>query len=191
RRYFKGGQFRESVSAAGKIAIVTGANTGIGLETAKELNLRGAKVYMLCRTESRAHGAMSDLVKAGCDSARLIYIHCDMTSKKSVRNCSEELAKRESRIDILVNNAGMWAGGYEKTGDGHELSNSRGSRIISAPSSSLKCSFLSLKTQSAAGLSTCPALRISTVLPSTFLASMPRRASHQPMSPTTSPNWRT
>ncbi|GMT21695.1 hypothetical protein PFISCL1PPCAC_12992, partial [Pristionchus fissidentatus] len=121
RRYFKGGQFREDVSAAGKVAVVTGANTGIGLETAKELNLRGAKVYMLCRTESRALAAQAELVKGGCDASRLIYIHCDLTSKESVRKCAAELTKRESHIDILVNNAGMWAGGYEKTRDGHEI----------------------------------------------------------------------
>ncbi|GMT23183.1 hypothetical protein PFISCL1PPCAC_14480, partial [Pristionchus fissidentatus] len=121
RRYFKGGQFRESVSAIGKVAVVTGANTGIGLETAKELNLRGAKVYMLCRTEERARDAQEKMEKSGCDSTRLIYIHCDLSNMESVRECAAEIAKLESRIDILVNNAGVWLGGYEKTEDGHEM----------------------------------------------------------------------
>ncbi|GMT37747.1 hypothetical protein PFISCL1PPCAC_29044, partial [Pristionchus fissidentatus] len=120
-RYFKGGQFRESVSAIGKVAVVTGANTGIGLETAKELNLRGAKVYMLCRTEERARDAQEKMEKEGCDKSRLIYVHCDLASKASVRKCAETMLKRESQIDILINNAGLWMNGYEKTGDGHEM----------------------------------------------------------------------
>ncbi|GMS87462.1 hypothetical protein PENTCL1PPCAC_9637, partial [Pristionchus entomophagus] len=121
RKYFKGGQFTENVSARGKIAVVTGGNTGIGLETVKELNLRGAKVYMLCRSEQRASAAKTELVKNGCDASRLIYVNCDLGSKDNVKKCAAKLSQLESSIDILVNNAGVWAGGYEKTKDGHEV----------------------------------------------------------------------
>ncbi|GMT17939.1 hypothetical protein PFISCL1PPCAC_9236 [Pristionchus fissidentatus] len=65
-----------------------------------------------------------------------------MTSNRNVRNCSEELSLCESQIDILVNNAGMWAGGYEKTGDGHELTPSIRKSTLQVPSSSLNCSCL-------------------------------------------------
>ncbi|GMR40878.1 hypothetical protein PMAYCL1PPCAC_11073, partial [Pristionchus mayeri] len=121
RKYFKGGQFTENVSARGKVAVVTGANTGIGLETVKELNLRGAKVYMLCRSEQRAAAAKEELVKSGCDSSRLIYVNCDLGSKDNIRKCAAKLNQLESRIDILINNAGVWTGAYEKTKDGHEM----------------------------------------------------------------------
>ncbi|KAF8375259.1 hypothetical protein PRIPAC_81688, partial [Pristionchus pacificus] len=118
---FKGGQFTERISAKGKVAVVTGANTGIGLETARELNLRGAKVYFLCRNEQRAMNAIDGLVKDGCDGSRLVYIHCDLASKDSVRRCAAELSKLESRIDIFVNNAGVAKNKFEQTVDGHEM----------------------------------------------------------------------
>ncbi|KAF8357855.1 hypothetical protein PRIPAC_92850 [Pristionchus pacificus] len=121
RKYFKGGQFTEAVSARGKVAVVTGGNTGIGLETVKDLNLRGAKVYMLCRSEQRASAAKSELVKAGCDSSRLIYVNCDLSSMENVRKCAARLSQLQSSIDILINNAGVWAGAYEQTKDGHEI----------------------------------------------------------------------
>ncbi|GMT24650.1 hypothetical protein PFISCL1PPCAC_15947 [Pristionchus fissidentatus] len=121
RRFINGGQFTEDVSAEGKIVVVTGANTGIGFETAKELNLRGAKVYMLCRHPLRAQTAREKMIKAGCDASRLIYIHCDLSSFKSVRECAVELIKRESHIDILINNAGIMIEIFKKTEDGHEI----------------------------------------------------------------------
>uniref|UniRef100_A0A914RIE9 Uncharacterized protein n=1 Tax=Parascaris equorum TaxID=6256 RepID=A0A914RIE9_PAREQ len=67
-KYFKGAQFKEHVSAKDKIAFVTGANNGIGKQTVRELNQRGAKVYMLCRSIDRGREAMLDLVK--CVSIR-------------------------------------------------------------------------------------------------------------------------
>ncbi|GMR40883.1 hypothetical protein PMAYCL1PPCAC_11078, partial [Pristionchus mayeri] len=121
RKYFKGGQFTENVSARGKVAVVTGSNTGIGLETVRELNKKGAKVYMLCRSEQRAGAAKEELVKSGCDSSRLIYVNCDLGTKENIRKCAEKMKQLESHIDILVNNAGVWMGGYEKTKDGHEM----------------------------------------------------------------------
>ncbi|KAF8358195.1 hypothetical protein PRIPAC_93190 [Pristionchus pacificus] len=121
RKYLKGGQFTEAVSAKGKVAAVTGCNTGIGMETAKELNRRGAKVYMLCRSEQRAAEAKIKLVKAGCDPSRLIYINCDLSSKENIRQAAARLSELETSIDILINNAGVWMTDYQKTKDGHEM----------------------------------------------------------------------
>lgn len=56
-----GRQFREKVDATGKIVLITGANSGIGKQLAMEMNKRGAKVYMLCRSVSRGHDAAKEL----------------------------------------------------------------------------------------------------------------------------------
>ncbi|GMT06924.1 hypothetical protein PENTCL1PPCAC_29098, partial [Pristionchus entomophagus] len=120
-QYFKGGQFTENVSARGKVAVVTGGNTGLGLETVKELNLRGAKVYMLCRSELRAAEAKEVLVKSGCDASRLIYVNCDLSSMDNVRKCAAQMTQNEQSIDILVNNAGVRMPDYQKSVDGHEM----------------------------------------------------------------------
>lgn len=66
RTWLKGAQFSERVSAKQKVAIVTGANAGIGKQITRELNIRGAKVYMLCRDTDRAHRGLTELVKVGC-----------------------------------------------------------------------------------------------------------------------------
>lgn len=61
RMWIKGGQFREKVNAKQKVALVTGANSGIGKQVVRELNLRGAKVYLLVRSEERGRDAVRDL----------------------------------------------------------------------------------------------------------------------------------
>ncbi|RCN34214.1 hypothetical protein ANCCAN_19941 [Ancylostoma caninum] len=63
RRYFKGAQFMERVSGKGLVAVVTGANSGIGLETVRGLNLAKVKVYMLCRDEERGSEAKIKLAQ--------------------------------------------------------------------------------------------------------------------------------
>ncbi|CAJ0933239.1 unnamed protein product, partial [Mesorhabditis belari] len=109
-------------SARGKVAVVTGANTGIGLEIVRELNLRNAKVYMLCRDEKRGQEAKTVLVGMGCDASRLLIERCDLSSFESIRNCVRTLMDYEKTIDILVNNAGiMCYPKYEMTIDGHEM----------------------------------------------------------------------
>ncbi|WKY09424.1 hypothetical protein Q1695_002078 [Nippostrongylus brasiliensis] len=122
RKYFKGAQFEEHVSAKGLVAVVTGANSGIGLETVRGLNLAKAKVYMLCRSEERGAEAKIKLAQMGCDATRLIVVKCDLADFSSVRECAKEILKDEDKIDILINNAGvMFYPKYEKTVDGHEV----------------------------------------------------------------------
>ncbi|GMS89888.1 hypothetical protein PENTCL1PPCAC_12063, partial [Pristionchus entomophagus] len=120
--WIRSGKFTEQVSLAGKIAAVTGANSGIGLETAKDLNLRGAKVYMLCRSKERANDARNKMIEAGCDGSRLLFSQCDLSKFASVRACSDRMTEAESRLDILINNAGiMFYPQFELTEDGHEM----------------------------------------------------------------------
>ncbi|VDN06397.1 unnamed protein product [Thelazia callipaeda] len=105
RFYFKGTQFKERKSAKGLVAVVTGCNCGIGKQIVRELNYRGAKVYMLCRSEQRAHDAIVELVKVNIQKLAIIMRYGD-----------------ESRLDILVNNAGiMLYPKFKLTDDGHEL----------------------------------------------------------------------
>ncbi|VDO64124.1 unnamed protein product [Haemonchus placei] len=125
RRYFKGAHFddmHEQVSAKGLVAVVTGANSGIGLQTVRGLNLAKAKVYMLCRNEERGVAAKIKLAQMGCDATRLVNLRCDLANFSSVRECANEILKEEDKIDILINNAGvMFYPRYEKTVDGHEM----------------------------------------------------------------------
>ncbi|KAF1750961.1 hypothetical protein GCK72_017512 [Caenorhabditis remanei] len=121
RRFLKGGQFTERISAKNMVAVVTGANCGIGFETVRELNLRKADVYMLCRNEEKANEAKRKLVRMGCDATRLHFIECDLTDFESVRRAARELLDSVGTIDILINNAGiMFQNKHELTKDGHE-----------------------------------------------------------------------
>lgn len=123
RQWIKGAQFTEKVSARGKVAIVTGANSGIGKQLARELNMRYVKVYMACRSVARGNEAARALkTQYGCDMTRLCVRHCDLSDFASVRRFAEEFNKEENKLDILVNNAGiMGYPRFEKTVDGHEL----------------------------------------------------------------------
>ncbi|CAI5454053.1 unnamed protein product [Caenorhabditis angaria] len=114
------GKFTENVIIENYVAVVTGANIGIGFEVAKEFNLRKAKVYMICRSEKNADAAIVQLENLGCDSSRLHFIQCDFTSFKSVKNAANELLGLENHIDILVNNAAVLMPKFELTEDGFE-----------------------------------------------------------------------
>lgn len=95
---------------AEKVAVVTGANRGIGLEVAKSLAASGFKTVLTCRDEAKGKEAQEALKSEGLD---VDYQALDVTSQKSVRDLSLYLRKQYGRLDVLVNNAGIMLDKYE------------------------------------------------------------------------------
>ena len=89
----------------GKNIVITGANTGIGLETARELLARGGNVIILCRNQARMDAALEDLKKTS-DSVQGLSL--DLKSFDSVKKVSEEIQTKVDHIDILIMNAGSF-----------------------------------------------------------------------------------
>lgn len=105
----------------GKIVIITGANTGLGKETAKDVLLRGATVVMACRDMTKGKEAMDEIVKeTNTKKDKAILLKLDLSSLKSVGEFVEEFRKQFSQLHILVNNAGVMLCPYFKTEDGFE-----------------------------------------------------------------------
>ncbi len=107
------------VSLAGKLAIVTGANSGIGRAVAAELADMGAHVIMACRSKQRGEEALNALMREN-PSRRLELGFIDLACEKSVREFAAVFLKTHQRLDILVNNAGMLGRARAETADGHE-----------------------------------------------------------------------
>lgn len=104
----------------GRVFIVTGANTGLGYETALELARMGAKVVMACRNMTKAKAALNS-IKQAVPSADLEVLEIDLSSLKSVRKFAEAYRAKYDRLDVLINNAGVMTPPYTQTEDGFEL----------------------------------------------------------------------
>ena len=103
----------------GKVCIVTGANTGIGKETALGLAKLGATVVMVCRDRQRGEEAHSEIKqKSGNDYVELML--CDLSSQRSIKQFAPVFAQRHDRLDVLVNNAGIVLREHSMTEDGLE-----------------------------------------------------------------------
>ncbi|XXX78602.1 oxidoreductase [Sorangium sp. So ce134] len=107
-------------SQVGRVAVITGGNTGIGLETARALAERGATVVLACRDMKRA-GAAVEQIKARAPGAAVRAVRLDLGSLASVREAAGELRAAHDRIDLLINNAGVLSFKREVTADGFEL----------------------------------------------------------------------
>ena len=103
-----------------KTVIVTGANTGIGKQTALELAKRGAHVVMACRSLAKGEAARADVEAAAGGSGRLEVRELDLGSFASIRAFAGWANAELERIDVLVNNAGIFPQRLEKTADGFE-----------------------------------------------------------------------
>jgi NAD(P)-dependent dehydrogenase (short-subunit alcohol dehydrogenase family) len=103
-----------------RIAIVTGANVGLGFETTRALAEKGMTVIMACRNEQKADAARSSIVKE-FPEADLHVLALDLSDLSSVRKFAESFLKRFKQLDLLINNAGVMVPPYEKTVDGFEL----------------------------------------------------------------------
>ena len=102
----------------GKTAIVTGANSGMGMATVKALSDMGARVIMLCRSEKRGREALDKLNADGQRDLELIL--CDLGDYDSIRAFVSQVKKTYDHIDILVNNAGFISLDRQETKEGIE-----------------------------------------------------------------------
>ncbi len=109
----------EASDMSGKTVVVTGGNSGIGLETAVELARAGARTVITARDPGRGEAALAEVRRrAGRDDASLVVF--DLASLASVRQGAAELLERCDRIDVLVNNAGLVLSKRQETEDGFE-----------------------------------------------------------------------
>jgi len=104
----------------GRVAIITGANTGIGFETAAALAAKNARVVLACRNHQKAEDAL-DRIRARTAEADLRLIPLDLASLDSVRDFAESVRSDFDRLDLLINNAGVMAPPFGRTEDGFEL----------------------------------------------------------------------
>jgi NAD(P)-dependent dehydrogenase (short-subunit alcohol dehydrogenase family) len=108
----------------GRTAVVTGANTGLGFETARVLAIRGAQVVLACRDLGQAKEAAARILSSRphqAPPAGLQAIRLDLASLASVREAAEEIGSAYGPVDLLINNAGVMMTPYRRTDDGFEL----------------------------------------------------------------------
>jgi NAD(P)-dependent dehydrogenase (short-subunit alcohol dehydrogenase family) len=106
---------------SGTLAVVTGANSGLGFGLARRLAMAGADVAMAIRNRAKGEAAI-DKVRADVPDAKLTIKHLDLSSLSSIAALGEELIAEGRPVDILINNAGvMTPPRREQTDDGFEL----------------------------------------------------------------------
>ena len=104
----------------GRVALITGANSGIGLETARALADHGAHVVMACRDLKKAQRA-ADEMENDLEQTSLELLALDLSDLVSVRRAAEQFVSEHARLDLLINNAGVMGTPYRQTADGFEL----------------------------------------------------------------------
>lgn len=108
----------------GRVCVVTGANSGIGKETAKGLARQGAHVVMVCRDEDLGREAQEEIQAVAMQEQGVDYrvdlLLADLAVQSEVRSLADTLRTQYDRLDVLVNNAGVFLGEREVTDDGIE-----------------------------------------------------------------------
>jgi NAD(P)-dependent dehydrogenase (short-subunit alcohol dehydrogenase family) len=105
---------------SGRTAVITGANSGIGLEAARVLAGRGARLILGCRDQGKAHDAVTR-IRAAAPGADVRVVPLDLASLDSVRAAAGQIRSVCDGIDLVVNNAGVMMPPYGRTADGFEL----------------------------------------------------------------------
>jgi len=104
----------------GRIAVVTGANSGLGFFTTRALALKGAKVIMACRNLDKGEIARQAIINEGVAVEPEVW-QLNLASLESVKQFALKFAATGTRLDLLINNAGHMAVPYERTEDGFEM----------------------------------------------------------------------
>ncbi|GAQ04974.1 short-chain dehydrogenase TIC 32, chloroplastic [Aspergillus lentulus] len=102
----------------GKVIVITGTSSGLGIETARALSATGATLYLTARNVPKAKAALADIAETG----RTEFIEMDLESFESVRAAAKTILAKTDKVNVLINNAGIMAvPTLEFTKDGHEL----------------------------------------------------------------------
>ncbi len=104
----------------GKTCVITGANAGIGFETAKALATKGARIVMICRNAAKAEAARDQLQKESGNTDIEFYI-ADMGVQDQIKAASQQIKNKYDNIDVLINNAGTWVAEQTFTPDEVEM----------------------------------------------------------------------
>ncbi|XP_039992769.1 retinol dehydrogenase 12 [Xiphias gladius] len=120
RKYAAGGVCKSAAGLDGKTVLITGANTGIGKETARDLAMRGARVIMACRDVEKGEAAAAT-IRAACPKAQVEVRELDLADTCSVRAFAKKFLRDITNLHILINNAGVMMCPYTKTIDGFEM----------------------------------------------------------------------
>lgn len=105
---------------SGTIAVVTGANSGLGVATTRGLAAAGAHVVMACRNQEKAENTATEISES-MDDPDLEILQLDLADLTSVRTFAETFRSRHDHLDLLVNNAGVMALPFRRTADGFEM----------------------------------------------------------------------
>ena len=89
---------------SGKVALVTGASSGLGAHFARELAIRGAKVVVTARRTEKLENVAREILSLG---GEVVSIPIDVTERKSIKNCFDEVEKRYGVVNLVCNNAGV------------------------------------------------------------------------------------
>lgn len=116
----QGEVFKNPVSAEGKVFIVTGANTGIGKETARGLAKRKGTVYLACRSLSKCEETRKEII-LGTRNKNVFCRELDLASFSSIKNFAKRFKAEQSRLDALINNAGVMRCPKLVTQEGFEM----------------------------------------------------------------------
>lgn len=119
RKWIAGGICRSHAKLHGRTVVITGANTGIGKETAWDMAMRGARVIMACRDLTRGEAAATE-IRSSTGNTNVVVQQLNLASLGSVRQFAREFIATETRLDILINNAGIMLCPKSFTVDGFE-----------------------------------------------------------------------
>jgi NAD(P)-dependent dehydrogenase (short-subunit alcohol dehydrogenase family) len=113
-------QLLPQYAVRGKVAVITGASSGVGLETAKQLARQGAEIVMIVRDQTRGEHARSQVAEVATGKPPAMLI-ADLSVQADIRRVVEEVADRYDHVDVLLNNAGNAFNRREQSADGREL----------------------------------------------------------------------
>ncbi|CAH1262398.1 RDH11 [Branchiostoma lanceolatum] len=120
RRWAAGGACESQARMDGKTVIITGANTGIGKVTARDMAERGARVILACRSLEKAEEAAKE-IRSQTGNKNVVVQKLDLASLTSVRQFAKAINGAEPRLDVLINNAGVMHTPRWETEDGFEM----------------------------------------------------------------------